>query len=691
MHKILKLLFLVGASSTLLISCVPSVPEKKTASGKVTEGAGSVTVFPSKTVFISGSLTTLGKEDIFYSWAPTLNSTGLSFSAVGLPAWASLNTTTGEITGTPRDNSNYDNIIIRASKLNLYTEIGPFSLKVFGDPLKIHTWHLSNTGQSNFSDGTGTKGTDISQDQVTKNNQFGRDVRIAVSDTGLDIDHPDLAINVLTPLSKDYNLAAPYFGDPGVIANGDHGTSVAGLIAAVGWNEIGSRGVAPEAKIIGLNFLSGTQTTATKLDQASDDFDIFNYSYGSSFYPTAENADSSYNDQLKYSVKNNRGGKGSVFVKSAGNSFSECDYSSASFYPGLTCFSHNSNLGLDDELPWFISVAASNALGVKSSYSSHGANLWITAPGGEFGVDSPAIMTTDVAGCTDGYARQGIQDRAFKKGGDGNTDCNYVQDFSGTSAAAPIVSGVVAAMIGVNSGLTWRDVKHILASTAQKIDALSSAKIVNPTFDFDNGRFITLTNSKMDGHTYSQGWTTNSAGYSFHNYYGFGQVDMDAAVSMAKNYSAGTWGVLNETDPDFTSSISSVNAVIPDNDKAGLTDSIAVAQTYTIESVQIRVNITHARPGDLGIELTSPSGTKSIILNINNSLLIGLAGVNPDWIDNHTNAVFLSNAFYGESANGNWSIKIIDGLGAATGNIPLDTAASQSGTFVDWSINVLGQ
>ncbi|MCO4755933.1 MAG: S8 family serine peptidase, partial [Bacteriovoracaceae bacterium] len=608
--------------SLLLCSCVPT-PGDKTNANKVSNG-GSVTLIPNESPFISGVPTVVTNQDLYYSWAPTLHDTGLRFTATGLPDWLSIHESTGVLSGIPRESGTTDNIRITAFKSNRFTEIGPFSVQVYGDPLKVYAWHMRNTGQSNFANNGGTSGEDLNLDEVLRTGNFGADIKVGVSDSGLDIDHPDLFVNVLNPLNKDYKTSAPYFGDPGVTTGGDHGTSVAGIIAAVGWNGIGSRGIAPKAKLVGLNYLGTgvTQSTAIQLDQASGDLDVYNYSYGSSFYPMAQNADSTYIDQVKYGLGNQRGGKGSVYVKSAGNSFQECDFSHSGMFLGLLCFSHNSNLGAEDELPWYIVVGATNALGVKSSYSSEGANLWVSAPGGEFGKTNPAILTTDTAGCADGYARFGLTGINFLKGGDGNTDCDYTQNFNGSSSAAPMVSGLVALLLDANANLTWRDVKHILAVTAEKVDAASSDTLVIEDFDFDNGPYVTVDNDDMIGHTYSQGWTTNSAGYSFHNYYGFGQVDVDAAVTMAKSYSSFLTGMPSETDPAFSLSTSSVNTAIPNSSVTGLSDSININQSYTVEAVQIKVNITHPRPGDLGIELTSPSGTKSIILNINNSLLI---------------------------------------------------------------------
>src|SRR4030067_3525480 len=72
--------------------------------------------------------------------------------------------------------------------------------------------------------------------QLTANE--GEGVRVAVLDTGVDLDHADLAANVARELGTDC------VNEPGVAPGDDrngHGTHVAGTIAAVS-NEVGSHG-----------------------------------------------------------------------------------------------------------------------------------------------------------------------------------------------------------------------------------------------------------------------------------------------------------------------------------------------------------------------------------------------------------------------------------------------------------------
>jgi len=298
-------------------------------------------------------------------------------------------------------------------------------------------------------------------------------------------------------------------------------------------------------------------------------------------------------------------------------------------------------------------VGALTAKGKKSSYSTAGSNLWASAPGGEYGVSHPAMMSTDQSGCSQGLVRTGGPNRnAFDTVGHANnSSCNYTSAMNGTSSAAPITSGVVALMLEANSSLTWRDVKHILASTSDQVDST-----------------ISSTNLTINGVAYAAeaAWLTNAAGYKFHNYYGFGRVNAGLAVSAAQTYTAGSLGSFIDTGWVDSGTIS---LAIPDNDASGASNIKAMSSSITVEAVQVKINLAHSYSGELGIELTSPSGTTSMLFNPRNAF--GTA-------NNITNQILLSNAFYGEQGSGNWTIKVVD------------TLASDTGTITDWSIKIFG-
>lgn len=522
---------------------------------------------------------------------------------------------------------------------------GPTSL---GDPLEVFQWHLNNTGQSSFSSSGGTVGEDIGLSLSSTVNGAG--VLVAVSDNGVQIGHEDLSYNALEGTHKNYFGSSPYYGDPSPTGDDDsHGTAVAGIILATAGNGVGGRGVAPAASLAGFKFIGSSTTTSKLIDQANGIYDVFNYSYGG--YSCAfSTSPASYLSQLEYATTNLRGGKGSVFVKAAGNEYyaplEDCydDIDGSPYYFG------NAALEEDQSYPYYILVAALDADGDATFYTSPGSSIWVAAPGGDYGIGSPAIVTTDIEGCSKGYSISEASANEFESGATLNSNCNYTSTMNGTSSSAPMVTGVVALMLSVNANLTWRDIKYILASTARKVD-LSSGNMSHPT------------GNDLSGHTYMYGWRTNAAGYAFHNWYGFGAIDADAAIAMALGYQS-SWGSMTKS----TYNSANVNVSIPDASATGASNSIYVNANKTIEAVQIIVDVDHPYIGDLGIELTSPAGTKSQLMLINSGLIQ----------QNINDSVLLSNAFFMEASQGNWTIKVIDG------------ASDDTGKLNRWSIKVWG-
>jgi subtilisin family serine protease len=544
---------------------------------------------------------------------------------------------------------------------------GPFSISTLNDPLALQQWHLRNTGQNAFADSGGVAGMDINVDPVYANFGIsGAGVTVAVIDTGMEIAHEDLAANVNH--GGSWNFLNGSTDPTNVATNGDHGTSMAGLIAMVR-NSVGGIGVAPSARLKGFNFLSSDQAEQKFLDSLgastaspnSSDVFIFNQSFSIS---TTNDIQINPLDEAQYffGVTSLRGGKGALYVKAAGNGFNS---SSCPVITGLSC--ENANFDPDNTIPYQIVVGATNANGIKASYSSAGSAIWVSAPGGEFGFNAavfssgfthqayePAMVTTDQSGCTNGLSRTAADTSAFNKGTvpNTNTSCNYTNIMNGTSASTPVTAGVIALLLEANPALTWRDVKHILAATAQQIDAARAP--VN--IALSDGSYVA-----------EPGWTRNAAGFKFHNWYGFGMVDASAAVNMARAYTTGQLGAFVNTG--FISS-AVLNFAISDNSTVGVTHQLnAPGTAQKVEAVQIAVNVTHPSTGDIGIELTSPSNTRSVLKNIRD----GFASS-----PNLDGMVLLSNAYYGENPAGIWTIKVVDG------------AAGNMGTLTGWSIRVYG-
>jgi len=524
------------------------------------------------------------------------------------------------------------------------------------DPFWSEQWYINNQGQTSYSKTAAVAGEDIHLGALHEADILGKGVRIAVSDTGVESSHEDLVDRILKEETKDYAPLSQQTqnGDPELSVNDSwtaHGTAVAGLIAATGWNGVGIRGVAPSASIANLRFIGVDIGLDDVLDQAGGDLDVYNYSYG--FYPCEVSAmEPGLHATFQERVENGREGKGTIYVKAAGNEFEGDLANCVPSTNGSYAYFGNSNLDQSNTAPEIIVVGAVNAQGVKSSYSTPGSNLWVSAPGGEYGSTSPALITTDISGCRYGFSSNESY-TWFDLGNYGNGACNYTNTMNGTSSATPLVSGVIALMLGVQPELTWREVKRILAVTARLVDLESVASISHPS-----------ANLNLTGHTYQRGWVKNQADRYFHNYYGFGVVDAAAAVQAAREFELGSLG-----EPVLTTAHTTSVQSIPDESSAGLSQTVTITQNLKIESVVVRVNITHTFASDLGIQLTSPSGTHSILMNINSGI------VDSSLIDTR----FLSNAFFEEESAGTWTLRVVDGYG------------QDVGTLDSWTLEVTGR
>ena len=329
------------------------------------------------------------------------------------------------------------------------------------DPLYGCQWHLKNNDQFRHS-----AGHDVRVEEVWPT-YTGDGVNVVVVDDGMHYTHEDLTDNVDVSLNHNYNTDTTDIYD----YNHWHGTAVAGLIAAKD-NGLGVRGVAPDATIYGYNYLVG-QSDANAADAMSRNAAVTavsNNSWGPRDYGVPRPVHSMWEMAVVDGVTNGYDGKGVAYVWSAGNGAERGDVS---------------NL---DEIANYYAVIAACAVGhddKRSDYSEPGTNLWVCGPSSSGREGQPGIATTD----------------------NGN---RYWGQFGGTSAAAPIVSGVVALMREANTALTWRDVKLILAASARKNDP---------------------DNTGWEQGTLQYGSTTDY--YNFNHEYGFGMVDAKAATDLA--------------------------------------------------------------------------------------------------------------------------------------------------------------
>jgi len=116
------------------------------------------------------------------------------------------------------------------------------------DPHFGYLWGLHNTGQS-IQGVSGTADADIDAPEAWAVTMGSPDVVVAVVDTGVQLNHPDLAGNLVA----GYNFVS---NNNNPSDDNSHGTHCAGTVAAIGNNGVGVIGVAPNTKIMPLKFLN---------------------------------------------------------------------------------------------------------------------------------------------------------------------------------------------------------------------------------------------------------------------------------------------------------------------------------------------------------------------------------------------------------------------------------------------------
>jgi hypothetical protein len=282
------------------------------------------------------------------------------------------------------------------------------------------------------------------------------------------------------------NSANPILFDP----SGFHGTAVAGLIGATANNGIGGTGVAPGVQLVPVVQFSGALLGRVPMVESfnfatQNGIDITNNSWGPGqpvFNRVAFPMTPQEVTTLRDSVLFGRDGLGIIHVFASGNSggpslnpgfpdfFVTGQNWDSSVYDGYTNSRYVITVGGVDHDGLYI-----NEDGTFTSYPEAGPNVMVVAPTGSANAtlniadDSgfgSGIWTTDLIGDFGANAEplpSGLDpDRDFLD------DPDYTSRFNGTSAATPIVSGVIALMLEANPNLSYRDVQEILVRSARQ-------------------------------------------------------------------------------------------------------------------------------------------------------------------------------------------------------------------------------
>ena len=320
------------------------------------------------------------------------------------------------------------------------------SLKIFeeyipDDPYYDQSWHIENDGNILCNGDSGIIDADAKNNRVWNvNDEFGygvgytgQGIKIGVLETrGYQYSHPDLNGQLL-PGWDGVNDTA--FSNDIYISNltEAHGQNVVGIMVAKTNNTEGVSGIAYNAQVYPTLHNFYTYSVAICFDKCFDaNVDIINMSWGGILGLSNANW-LAFNTTFENLYKKGRNNKGIILIASAGN-----DGNSQNSFP--------------TEKTQVLTIGASNPKdqiktssdGFGSWYSTANYNLDVCAPG-------VCIPSTDYVG-SDGYS----------------TSSDYYL-FKGTSASAPIVSGIAALLLEKDPTLSFEEVHSAIRNGCDKV------------------------------------------------------------------------------------------------------------------------------------------------------------------------------------------------------------------------------
>lgn len=318
------------------------------------------------------------------------------------------------------------------------------------DPLAKQQWSIEETGLN----------------RVPPHIRGDKRIIVAVIDTGVDYNHPDLNANIWMNPGEAGPLAmngvdddgngyiddfmgwdfvdndnlpwdrTSFFGNPG------HGTHCAGVIGALADNGVGIRGVAPNISIMPLRFISekGEGTTAAAVKAVKYAIEMGAWITSNSWGGVEDLQDP--DSQILREVFADSAQRGRLMVTASGNERTDVDRAPHKATPGSYNF------------PNMLNVAASDQRGRIAGFSNYGAKLvHLAAPG-------TAILSTVTNG--------------------------KFQNLDGTSMAAPMVAGAAALFWSMNPQMKAEHVRNAVLSTTTPLPGLRGTVLTNGRLNIES-------------------------------------------------------------------------------------------------------------------------------------------------------------------------------------------------------------
>jgi subtilisin family serine protease len=473
-------------------------------------------------------------------------------------------------------------------------------LKTFtlpNDPYWNKQWVLYNLS---------TPDRDINVVPVWIQNITGQGTTVLVVDNGIQVDHPDLKDNIDLSLCHSVITGSSDISPIPSLPTYNHGTSCAGIIAMIHDNGVCGTGVAYNTRLGGYQLDFANKLPSHEIDAFSFEDQIIQVS-SNSWGPsdngyTVDGPTVMSTNALETGATEGRGGLGTIYTFAAGNGGTCDDSCAADGYASSIYTIAIGSINRDGTPPSY-DEKCSAKLAAAYSRSKDGLNVVTTFP------DSKCITT-----------------------------------FTGTSAAAPLASGVILLALEVNPNLSWRDIQYLFVYTS------------------------TYKNLQIEP-------DTNGAGLKYSSQFGFGAVNAEEFVNRARYWTP--VGPSISLRPSVIDSSVTINAgdsphefEVQSNNVEYL-EHVVLTTTFSMitdgrcydESDYSEFNffneatgscsnpivpLPDIKRGNVQITLESPSGTESVLLPTRNFDFISCTG--------YTKWPFMSVHFWGERPNGTWRV-----------------------------------